>query len=269
MWRTALSATAAILLSVAAIAAQDGRPGTVNYVEGQVALDGQALSRASIPGAEMAPGQQLVTQNGKAEALLTPGVFLRLDPNSAVKLLQRPADDVRVQVIRGHALLEAAELDGVVQIFAGPMHARLEKPGVYEFSADASTVTAHSGKLRVQANDRTVRVGSGRQLTVSGNAFSEKKLGRSAPDDLYEWSLERSRYEARVSRETSWALVGTNPDTWHGGDWYWNSFLASWAYLPSDCVVTGPMGDRFFSPVYYHDFGGIGERSKGYWELAD
>ena len=62
-------------------------PGALNYVEGTVLLNGQALNSHSVGTAVVAPGQSLQTGMGKAEMLLTPGVFLRLDSKSAVMMV--------------------------------------------------------------------------------------------------------------------------------------------------------------------------------------
>jgi hypothetical protein len=53
-------------------------PGTLNYVEGQVSIGDQALDSKSIGAAQLQPGDLLNTEQGKAEILLTPGVFLRV-----------------------------------------------------------------------------------------------------------------------------------------------------------------------------------------------
>ena len=45
------------------------RPGTLNYVEGQVTLGSKSLDASSIGTVELDPGQTLTTQNGKAELL--------------------------------------------------------------------------------------------------------------------------------------------------------------------------------------------------------
>src|SRR6516162_5828324 len=101
-WR----AVAGIMLSAAvALAAPNVNPnatpvpGTVNYVEGQVSLNGQALqaqSAGSPAGSVVEPGQTLTTTNGKVEVLLTPGVFLRLGDNSQARMLTNGLADVEV-----------------------------------------------------------------------------------------------------------------------------------------------------------------------------
>ena len=85
------------------------RPGTVNYVEGQAAMGGQSLDAKSV-GAELTEGQSVTTLNGKAEILLTPGVFLRLGPNSSAKLVAAGLADTQVQIDQGHAMIEVDQI---------------------------------------------------------------------------------------------------------------------------------------------------------------
>src|SRR5215471_8230164 len=85
-------ALAAIFLAVisSASAFADERsalPGTVNYIEGQVNIGSDTLNADSIGSAMLEPNQTLETGNGKAEILLTPGVFLRVGDNSTVRMI--------------------------------------------------------------------------------------------------------------------------------------------------------------------------------------
>ena len=92
-WKTlAGSLFLAAVLSVPAWGADtDNRhnavPGTLNYVEGQASIDNQTLDSKSVGDAELQNGQILETGNGKAEILLTPGVYLRIGDNSSVKMV--------------------------------------------------------------------------------------------------------------------------------------------------------------------------------------
>src|SRR5215469_3388928 len=61
-------------------------PGTSNYVEGQASIADQSLDQKAVGTADLQDGQVLETGNGKAEILLTPGVYLRLGNNSSVKM---------------------------------------------------------------------------------------------------------------------------------------------------------------------------------------
>ena|ERR1035438_1575021 len=95
---------AGILLAVGLVASAQqnrvARPGTVNYIEGQAALNGQTLGTQSMGYVEAAAGQVLETQNGRVEMLLTPGVFVRLDNNSAVRMVSPDLADTEIQVDR-------------------------------------------------------------------------------------------------------------------------------------------------------------------------
>ena len=55
-------------------------PGTLNYVEGQANVADQPVDHNSVGKTTLEVGQSLNTEKGKAEVLLTPGVFLRVAP---------------------------------------------------------------------------------------------------------------------------------------------------------------------------------------------
>src|SRR5579863_7878619 len=74
------------------------QPGTVNYVEGQASVDNQPLSSTSVGSTQLQAGQTLETQSGgKVEVLLTPGVFLRVDDNSTIKMVKAGLADTEVE----------------------------------------------------------------------------------------------------------------------------------------------------------------------------
>src|SRR5277367_200574 len=85
------------------------RPGTVNYVEGQAAMAGQSLDAKSV-GMEMGEGHSLTTLNGKVGVLLTPGVFLRMGPNSSATLITASLTNTQVQLDQGHAMIEVDQI---------------------------------------------------------------------------------------------------------------------------------------------------------------
>ena len=77
------------------------RPGTVNYIEGAAYLDGRPLHQQSVGSVALDPGQVLTTGAGKAEILLTPGIFLRVDDHSAVKMISPDLAQTQVALERG------------------------------------------------------------------------------------------------------------------------------------------------------------------------
>src|ERR1700727_3180574 len=71
-------------------------PGTLNYVEGQAYLGNQELDHNSVRNTTLEVGQNLSTDKGKAEILLTPGVFLRAGDNTSVKMEANSLTDTRL-----------------------------------------------------------------------------------------------------------------------------------------------------------------------------
>ena len=90
-------------------AQQPGRtaaPGTLNYFEGQVSIDGGVINRNQVGYAQLQPNQILSTGIGKAEVLLSPGVFVRVGNNSGIRLVSADMAAPQVEVVGGEAIVE-------------------------------------------------------------------------------------------------------------------------------------------------------------------
>src|ERR1700756_4285859 len=85
-------------------------PGTLNYVEGQASIGDQSLDSQAVGNADLQNGQVLETGNGKAEILLTPGVYLRLGSNSSVKMISNSLINTEVTVSQGEAMVEVDQI---------------------------------------------------------------------------------------------------------------------------------------------------------------
>jgi hypothetical protein len=86
------------------------QPGALNYVEGQASIAGQSISSKSVGLVTMSAGQILTTDEGKVELLLIPGVFLRVGSQSAVKMVSPGLSETRIEVEKGEASVEVAEI---------------------------------------------------------------------------------------------------------------------------------------------------------------
>src|SRR5215831_9988508 len=98
------------VLSLPAWAARTAQPGSLNYTEGQVAIGDRPVDAQSIGSVALQPGQTLTTQAGKAELLLTPGVFLRLDDGSSVRMSAAGLTHTEVALEQGRAMVEVTDL---------------------------------------------------------------------------------------------------------------------------------------------------------------
>ena len=79
----------------------------------------------------------MTTGQGKAEILLTPGIFLRLDDQSAVKMISPDLTRTQMELERGRAAVEVDQIfpQNQVQIVDSGVTTQVVKPGYYEFDA--------------------------------------------------------------------------------------------------------------------------------------
>jgi hypothetical protein len=243
-------------LSLAAYGAV-ARPGTINYIEGQVTIDGHAVTAQKLGNSELSPGGVLATSQGKAEMLLTPGVFLRLDDQSAVRMVSPSLTDTRVDLLRGRAMLEVdlLEPENHLQMRDRGADIRIQKRGIYAFDADRPEVAVYDGKAAVQVNDKTVEVGKGKELPLDPPALKPQKFDRHETDDLYAWSKLRSQYLADANASSAQTIVGNNPGWWAGTGWYWNPWYSTWSFIPGSGYLYNPWGFGFYSPSYWGYYG--------------
>jgi ferric-dicitrate binding protein FerR (iron transport regulator) len=168
-------------------------------LEGQAAVGAQTLDAKSVGAVDLEPGQELATENGKAEILLTPGVFLRLGENSSAKMISPSLTNTEVNLDKGEALVEVGEIhpENDIRIDENGATTRLLKTGLYDFDAAHDQVRVFNGKASVQDGDRDITVKAGHEVDLNASGrlkaqkFDKKPLEAS---DLYRWSSLRSSY---------------------------------------------------------------------------
>ncbi len=280
-WNMAVGFVLATLLSLPAVGAdanndrRTATPGTLNYVEGQASIGDQTLDSKSVGQAGLQDGQVLATVNGKAEILLTPGVYLRLGNNSSVKMVNTSLTNTQVRVEQGEAMLEVDQIykENYIHVNQAGADTRVEKTGLYDFNAANNLIRVFDGKAVVAANDHSTTVKGGHEVNVSDNAklksqgFNKNDVRKD--DDLYRWSSLRSEYlsQANVDAARLYYVNGAWGPGWWGPGWYWNPWFAGFTYLPGDGFFYSPFGWGFYSPIMvyraplvvargYHTFNG-------------
>jgi hypothetical protein len=283
----------AALLSVPAWAStaspNSAVPGTLNYVEGQTFLANQPLDHNSIGKATLEIGQSLDTQTGKAEFLLTPGVFFREGDNSSVRMMSDSLTDTEMQVNRGHAMVEVDQIypQNDLRVVEGNATARIMKPGLYDFDLRQDQMRVFDGEAMVQDGDVRVKLKGGHELAVANNGpekaerFDKKAM---SGDDLYRWSSLRSDYVAEANVDDARILVaggwpgfwgpGFWGPGWGWGGWAWDPWFSAYTFMPWGGIFYSPFGWGFYSPglVYrapfygghsYHTFSAANVRAWG------
>jgi uncharacterized membrane protein YgcG len=235
-------------LSIPATAAISPRPGVVNYVEGNANIDGRTITSKDVGSAELNTNQVLTTGQGKAEVLLTPGVFMRIDDNSAVRMVSPRLTDTSVELLRGKGMVEATDLSkhNHITILEHGATTTLVKNGLYSFNADIARVSVYDGEVTVQEDDHTVKVKKGKDVNLS-EPLKTAKFDRNQADDLYQWSSLRSQYVSEANVNSA-QMYYANPGYWYGAGWYWNPYFDFYSFVPGSGFLYSPFGFGFYSP---------------------
>jgi hypothetical protein len=258
-------AVAALALAPATFGANLARPGTVNYAEGSVRLDGQPITDQSIGSTDLNPGQELTTANGRAEILLTPGVFLRLDNDSEVKMISPDLMRTQVELEHGRAGVEVDEIhpENDLEVIDAGVVTQLVKNGYYEFNADQPAAMVFDGKAAVEVGDGKYKVIKSHHefaLAPSPNGkplAKEKASGfdvNAAKDELYSWNSLRSQYLAEANNQIAGQYVG-GPGFAPG--WYWDPYMWDYTFIGWD-PFWSPFGWGFYPFGWGGWYGGWG-----------
>lgn len=236
-------------------------PGAVNYVEGQAALEGQPLSPRSVGNVTLKPGEILTTGRGRVEILLTPGVFLRLDNDSALKMISPNLTLTQVELASGRASVEVDEIhkENDLELIVNGVVTQLVKTGYYQFDTGPAQAMVFNGMAAVEVNDGKYTEVKGHrtfdlQATIGSPALVRQKPqkfdDKRAQDDFYKWNSLRSQYLAEANNEMAGEITGAP-------GWYWNPY--GWGYT---YIGWSP----FWSPFGwgYYPFGWYGSGYYGY-----
>ncbi len=228
-------------------------PGTVNYIEGQVNLNGVTTTSKAVGEAVLGPGQTLNVGQGKAEILLTPGVFLRVGDNSQVKMVTAGLADTTLEVVKGEAMVEVAQLfkESRLNILDHGVTTRIEKNGLYAFNADSPRVGVVEGKAQLEGAGKPRTLDKGHEaLLADGQVQKPTDLEKNAleNDPLYRWSAVRSDYESQANVDEARNVMDSG--MWDGPGWYMDPFWDFYAFLPGDGMFYSPFGFGYYSPGY-------------------
>ena len=219
-------------------------------------MDGRDITAKSVESIDfLKPGSVLQTRTGRAEVLLSPGVFLRVGHDSEIKMISSGLLDTRIQVDRGVTLLEATDLqkENNIQIAASGLNTTLKDEGLYRVDANRSSVSVFNGKAEVRQGDDKAEVKKGKTVVASDSPLQVEKFDRNEAkksDELYQWSSLRSKYLADSSAVMAQRVL-LQPSLWSGSGWYWNPYMGTYSWLPGANAFYSPFGYGFYSPWSY------------------
>ena len=234
------------------------RIGTVNYIEGTVYLQGKLLRHADVGSVVLKEGQMLTTGKGRAELLLTPGVFLRMDENSAIRMVKPELLQTQVDLLQGKASAEVDEIhdENDLEVLVGGVRTQMLKTGFYEFNATTPQAMVFKGKAAVAlGGDKYNLVKGNHELALTDNLHAKPAdfNPTADQDDLYRWSKLRSQYLAEANNELAQEyedMPGFEPG------WFWDPYGYGFTYIGMD-PFWSPFGFGFFPPWYGGFYGGF------------
>ncbi len=202
--------------------------GLIHLADGAVFLDDQRVEQKAGKFDQMKNGSELRTQEGRAEVLLTPGTFLRIGANSAVRMISNELDNTRVELLNGSAVLDQGSdtlPNTSVTILYNLDQVRIKKPGRYRFDSAPPQVKVETGDADVATADgKSVEAASGYVVALEGKLTARKLLSDSsvngAGDSLDNWDRARdlsvadSNLDASAASDLSGVIDGwqNNPD---------------------------------------------------------
>jgi hypothetical protein len=251
--------------------------GTLHYFEGDVSIDGAQVQSRVGKFQEIKVQSVLSTALGRAEVLLTPGVFLRLGENSSIRMIDNRLVSTRVDILSGNVILESDDpqmdlKDSPVVLIYKDYEIRMRKHGLAELNADPGQLKVFNGEALVEVgadagtNNRAV-VKEGHLLSFSAALLTEK-FDSKVGDDLYLWARDRSQNLSAANMSSARTLSSSGFASgygsgygslapglggWNGG-WYYNSFLDTFTFVPGAGTYWNPWGYGFYSPGTIYSF---------------
>jgi hypothetical protein len=234
--------------AAAAQVAISARAGMVHHTEGKVFVDGTEVAAKTTEFPVVKDGQELsTTEEGRAEVLLTPGVFLRVAENSAFRMISSRLEDVKVELLRGSLIFEAADLDkhdSIIALFRGA-EINLRKRGVYRIDADQSLVRVYDGEAVVARGSESVTLKDGRQ-TVIGAVLAAEKFNNKVGDAFLRWAGRRAELIAVANMSAARRISRDDSRARYQG-WYYNPYFGCFTWLPGSGIYSSWFGPRYYS----------------------
>ncbi len=186
------------------------KAGTINFIEGTVtscrAKAPEAWRGVSL-GDRLKTGDRLRTSSeGRAEILLNPGSYLRLDYDGEIVMTNPNLDALAVEVISGSALFEVTGTDGtelLLRILTPNGTVNIVRNGLYRVTVPregAPTVAVIKGRITVEQAGRPLLVKDKQLVTLEATAVATTKLDKKDRDAFDEWSRNRAKTLRRSQR---------------------------------------------------------------------
>lgn len=265
-------AALALMLMLAAIGnAQhliSSKAGFVNRAEGKVFILRQdsetgEKGRASL-GTQMRDGDRIMTEaDSRAELLLSPGSYLRLNENSEIHAVTTSFMQMRFELVKGSVITEIStsteqvatiNKNNPVELVTPHGIVSIAKDGLYRFdiAADTTLVQIRQGELALGAREaflsgKASKLGHGKAIRLDGSSTTKDeiaKINKDVADEFDIWSF--SRAQTLMAANLS-ALRRSRTTSAMGYGWMYDSFYNCYTFIPGRGLYYSPYGFGFFN----------------------
>lgn len=253
----ALGVAAVIASALSAQNVISARSGLIHYVEGVVTLNGEPVVVKAAVFPDMKEGQELRTQLGRAELLLSPGAFLRVAEDSAFKMTSNRLEDTRLELLAGSILLEIGEFASKEQgltVTVGGTSVEVRKRGLYRVDANPPQLKVYDGAAEVASGGQSMTIKDGKQTALTA-AIGPEKFDKDKGDPFLRWAARRSGYIASANLAAAKRVYdGSTP--WRYSGWMYDPYFGAFTFIPASGMYRSPFGYAYYSPraiqrVYY------------------
>jgi len=225
--------------------------GVIYYFDGSVYLGDQPLEPHLGKFPSVPQGAELRTAQGRAEVLLTPGVFLRMGENAVIRLVSNDLANTRVELRSGSAIVDSAEPNSGTSVTLNfrDWQVRSARAGVYRVDSDPPRLWVLKGEAEVVAGTggRPIVVEERMDLPFASVLVPERS-SLEPVDSLSNWA--RGRDQSIVADNTITQQIDADPATQ-------TASLDSFSYypfigLPMVGLSSGPYSSTLLSqPGFY------------------
>jgi hypothetical protein len=223
--------------------------GLIYFFVGSVYLGDEHLEQKFGRFPDIGEGHELRTALGRVEVLLTPGVFLRLDENSSIRMLATVFSDTRVELLSGSAIFEVTETspDTSVKLIYKNWQIRVPQEGTYRIDTAPPRIRPYKGEVKVgtEGITETVIVREGEVLPLAEVLVPERSA-TFGNDDFKLWAMTRS--QAISADNTVAAGIVDDPSQIDSA----GLVSAGYTYFPLTGIpsldIGSPYGLSFWSP---------------------
>jgi hypothetical protein len=210
--------------------------GVVHFFEGNVYLGDQPLQPHLGRFQSVPQGGELRTVEGRAEVLLTPGVFLRMGERTAIRMVASDLADTRVELEAGSIVVDSGEpnLNTSVTVMYKGWKVHFLQKGVYRIDSEPPRLWVRQGQAEVLAGvgGQPVSVEQGMSLPFAGVLVAER-ASEPSKDGLGDWSNGRS--ESITADNAITAQIDEDPGAQ-------TADLDAFTYFPMLGVYYPPLG---------------------------